>query len=225
MVELLGENVDIVCKPLVQSIKITKRLELNAVEALRYILQEQYSKYINFGWSNCNKLFKSDIIKNVRYLPDEKMGEDFSFSWKAFLNAKKIAFSGKKTYNYRIHKISVTRSRFDDRHRTLLLVCDRFMDYVKNNNIDLLEEAYYFKVARLKRLISYARKDKNINFVKKYSNELKKIQMQVYKNKNANFKMKFSCFLHANFYILLYARVRLKIFLKDSVVLLTKKFM
>ncbi|MDA3046665.1 glycosyltransferase [Campylobacter sp. VBCF_06 NA8] len=216
MLNLFDENIDIVCMPLeTDGLNFSKK-ELDAISAFKYIL---YEKENWFGWSNCNKLFRRDILKDIRYLPDEKVGEDFSFIYKVILNSKKIVFGNKKTYNYRVSDTSVMRSSFDERHRTLLVVCDRFIKYVKDKDIDLLDEAYYFKANRLILLLLYARKNNDIKsdikFVKTYSNELKKIKKQIYKNKFLGFKFKFKCFLHANFAILLYARYKLKIFLKS----------
>lgn len=213
MVNLLEDDIDIVCMPFVQVENLTHK-EFDAIMAFKHIIDEFYNKKNTFGWTNCNKLFKTSIIKNIRYLPDEKVGEDLSFSWKAFLKSKKVAFGDKKTYNYRASNTSVMQSKFDERHQTLLLVCDRFIEYVKKNNVDLLQEAYFIKAISMLDLIYYARKDKNIKFVQKYSNELQKIQMQIYKNKNLDFRFKFICFLHSNFYLLLYARYKFKNFLK-----------
>ncbi|MBO7370570.1 MAG: hypothetical protein J6U11_05950, partial [Campylobacter sp.] len=91
-----------------------------------------------------------------------------------------------------------------------LLVCDRFIEHIKNNDIDLSEEAYWIKARSLFDLIDYAKNDKNEKFVKKYSKELQKIQMKIYKNKNVKFYLKFLCFLHSNFYILLFIKRSIK---------------
>ena len=199
MVNLLKDDTDIVCMPLGKGVTTQNIQEFNGIESLRYILQEQYFRELNFAWSNWNKLFKSDVVKNIRYLSDEKVGEDLSFLWKAFLDSKKVVFGNKKTYNYRVSNTSVMQSNFDERHESLTLVCDRFLEYVKNNNIDLLEEAYYTKANKLFELLYRARDVKNIKMVKKYSNELKKIQMRIYANKHLSLKFKFVYFLHANF--------------------------
>lgn len=210
MVNLLKDDADMVCMPLNKNIITQNIREFNGIKSLRYILREQYGKYLNYSWSNCNKLFKSDVIKNIRYLSDEKVGEDLSFSWKAFLSSKKVIFGNKKTYNYRVSDTSVMQSNFDERHESLALVCDRFLEYVKNNDIDLLEEAYYTKANSLFGLLYRARDVENIKMVKKYSKELKKIQMRIYTNKHLNLKFKFVYFLHANFENLLLLRRNIK---------------
>lgn len=214
MVNLLKDDTDIVCTPARKDLPEFEVRELSGIDGLKYILDERYFinffKDVKFDWGNCNKLFKADIVKSIRFLPDEKVGEDFSFLWKAFLNSNKFIFGNKNTYNYRRSETSVMASKFDERHQTLLLVCDRFIEHVKNNDMDLLEEAYWIKARSLFDLIDYAKNDKNEKFVKKYSKELQKIQMKIYKNKNVKFYLKFLCFLHSNFYILLFIKRSIK---------------
>lgn len=187
MVNLLSDDIDIVCSPLKYDIYEFEKKELNSIDALKYIL---YEKKYNFGWNNVNKIFNIYSVKDVRYLQDEKVGEDFSFTWKVFLNSKKVVFTNKKTYNYRISDTSVMQSTFDERHKSLLLVCDRFIEHIKNNNIDLLKEAYFFLA---KSLYSLSIRTFNISEIHQdFMLQLKQIAKYMYKNKNISmiFKVK-----------------------------------
>ena len=209
MVNLLDDDTDVVCKPMTGEIQ---RFECNGEEALNYILTERRSpKNGYFSWNIVNRIFKTSLIKNIRLLPDEKVGEDFSFMWKAFLKSKKIVLGGVATYNYRVSTTSVIHSNFSQKHHSLLLVCDRFIDYVKTNNPNLVQNAHLAKAARLLDLIYYSRNDKkNREFNELYLSELKKLQGLVYKEKTLPFKFKFIVFLHSNFSWLLTIRSKIK---------------
>ena len=67
MINLLKSDIDIVCVALVENLSDLMEYEFDGIKALKYILYEKESW---FGWSNFNKLFKSDIVKDIRYLSD-----------------------------------------------------------------------------------------------------------------------------------------------------------
>ncbi|MDA3042877.1 MULTISPECIES: glycosyltransferase family 2 protein [unclassified Campylobacter] len=209
MVNLLNDNTDIVCVPMNGKMA---EFKFNGEYALKYILTERRTpKSGYFSWSIWNKIFKTDIVKNIRFLADEKVGEDFSFMWKAFLNSKEVVFGGNASYNYRVSTTSVIHSNFNQKHHSLLLVCDRFIDYVKKNNPNLVQNAQLAKAARLIDLIYYSRSDKkNAEFNKLYIRELRKLQSLVYKEKSLPFKFKLIVFLHSNLSCLLTLRSKIK---------------
>lgn len=58
-------------------------------------------------------LYRTDLIKNVRFNTNMKIGEDFEFKLKVFLNAQKIVCVERKLYNYLIRCESAMRNGFD----------------------------------------------------------------------------------------------------------------
>lgn len=58
-------------------------------------------------FSCCNKIYKHDIVKNVRFI-EGMTGEDIYFNYEAFLNSEKVLVTDRSFYNYFTREGSVS---------------------------------------------------------------------------------------------------------------------
>ena len=75
------------------------------------------------------KLFKKEILENVKDPEDMTSGDDGVFSFYALMNAKSVAFTDHPVYNYRIRRDSLSGHGGDFRKRDLDVF--KQLDYVK----------------------------------------------------------------------------------------------
>lgn len=90
---------------------------------LQVMLQTDYLKRFTTDWTSgiaWNKLFKSELLKDVRYAEGHKI-DDESFTYKAVMNAQKVVMFDEALYHYRLRKSSVMNSSNQER---------MFLDYI-----------------------------------------------------------------------------------------------
>ncbi len=136
---------------------------------------------INLG--PCNKIYKTDLIKNNIYFLEDLKYEDTTFVAEAIYNAKKIGKINKCLHNYTIRENSETTVR-DERCYDILKVVDIMRKYYKNNHFN--EEELNKLTIRI--LTNYTiqqrvQKDRKIamDFIDKTFDYLKK-EIKDYKN-------------------------------------------
>lgn len=85
--------------------------------------------------SPCNKLYKRDIVKDIRMPLDIRINEDYFFNVMVFANAKKSVFEDKPLYHYILRKNSATTSSINE-HKIFdcEIVRERIVEYFKNDN-------------------------------------------------------------------------------------------
>lgn len=87
------------------------------------LAQTEYLQRFTTDWT-CgiawNKLFKAELIKDVRYAEGHKI-DDESFTYKAVMNAQKLVIFNEALYHYRLRKSSVMNSSNQER---------MFLDYI-----------------------------------------------------------------------------------------------
>lgn len=85
--------------------------------------------------SPCNKLYKRDIVKDIRMPLDIKINEDYLFNIMVFANAKKSVFEDKVLYHYILRKNSATTSSINE-HKFFdsEIVRERIVEYFKNDD-------------------------------------------------------------------------------------------
>lgn len=87
------------------------------------MLQTDYLIRFTNDWTSgiaCNKLFKAELLKDVRYAEGHKI-DDESFTYKAVMNAEKVVIFDEALYHYRLRKSSVMNSSNQER---------MFLDYI-----------------------------------------------------------------------------------------------
>lgn len=92
--------------------------------------------------SPCNKLFKSQILKefNLRFCEGMSYGEDFSFCMKYYSHIHKFSTISKALYHYRDTPNSLTKKNAVDADRLWkdqCFACDCLFDFVKKNGISI----------------------------------------------------------------------------------------
>lgn len=81
-----------------------------AVEALCYLEQPFEGYEMAAVWGT---LYKKECIGNIRFNTKMKIGEDFEFKYKVFLNMHSVVCMREKLYNYLIREKSAMRNGFD----------------------------------------------------------------------------------------------------------------
>ena len=93
-------------------------------EALRLLAKEKV-----FAISACDKLFRSEIVKNIKFNKNLSYGEDFLFCFSVFESCKKIAFCNKQCYHYYMREGSCVNSGFGKKQFDRLKVSEE----IENN--------------------------------------------------------------------------------------------
>lgn len=85
-----------------------------------------------FRGGPCNKLFKADLCKNLKFDIDINVGEDLLFCIKYLLKCEKIIFVPQSYYNYFIHEGSAWTSNFTEKTFTDHTSRERIFEILKN---------------------------------------------------------------------------------------------
>ncbi|WWU64839.1 CDP-glycerol glycerophosphotransferase family protein [Clostridium baratii] len=105
----------------------------------------------------CNKLYSTDLIKDLEFPSGINYGEDQVFVTRAYIRAKKIFSTQYVAYYYRIRNNpgeSLTQQVFVNPHKVIedvrkswILALDEINSYIKDRNIAIkLEEAYLIRL-------------------------------------------------------------------------------
>lgn len=96
-------------------------------------IKENKDLLLNINLGPCNKIYKSDLIKNNNIKFDEKLKyEDTLFVIKTIYNAKKVAKLDQVLHYYVIHEKSQTTVR-DERVFDILKMIDKIRMYLKSD--------------------------------------------------------------------------------------------
>lgn len=94
-----------------------------------------------------SKLFRKDLVKNLRFNTSIKYGEDLDFYFRLYLNVDSISYVDEPTYVYRMHGDSTT-SNFNQEHAEQELSIFKQM-YEKIQEIGLPSIHYFNKLKKL----------------------------------------------------------------------------
>ena len=94
-----------------------------------------------------SKLFRKDLVKNLRFDTSIKYGEDLDFYFRLYMNVDSISYVNELTYVYRIHGDSTT-SNFNQEHAEQELTIFKQM-YEKIQEIGLPTIHYFNKLKKL----------------------------------------------------------------------------
>lgn len=165
---------------------LSNEYELKSKDALKKLIYDSGEIY---GWAPWGKLFRKEFLGDIRFFTNHPVGQDFTFVYKMILASKSVKFGLKPCYIYNTTSTtSVTNQNFSAKHDKLLLTCDEFIEFSKENYPDLLDDSYYYKAYSLVLLIkrSYLKKE----YQKKYKFKLFKLLPKVFTNKNISPKAK-----------------------------------
>lgn len=139
--ELVNTNSDVsVCKlrrvrTKEQSIAPPSSDNIVRVEYTREEIIAEMIMVRTFSGSLCNKLFKAELVKDIRL--DEKIyaAEDLLFAVEAILKAKKACYFSRELYNYFTRDGSATQISFSEKHITSHDVCLKIIELLEKEGI------------------------------------------------------------------------------------------
>lgn len=143
-----------------------------------------------FGWTCWNKMYKTEIVKNVKFREKVKIAEDVEFLYNVIKKAKKVNIdTSYKLYHYVLdRKGSATEAKFNDDRKTEMQIYKSMkddMEKIMPQDIELIK-AWYLK--RILLTIALNLKTSNDKKYLRYLvNELKQIRL---KNKYITKKQK-----------------------------------
>lgn len=114
---------------------------INPKQAIKNMLESKI-----YSWLICSKLYRRDILKDMRFNISEFYAEDFSFAYQAIHKAQKIVIYKKPTYYYVRHNNSMTSQKDVSKYMGLITTSDNFDNFIQENYPDLSYLANYFKM-------------------------------------------------------------------------------
>ena len=94
----------------------------------------KYSSVYKVTPSACNKIFKKDIIGNIKFL-SKVWYEDFNFTTKILFNNPSISNISEGLYHCNCGHISTMNNNNSLKNLDMLTIIDDIIDYAKNNNL------------------------------------------------------------------------------------------
>lgn len=156
----------------------------------KVLTSKSFLKEYLYDWKYAifwNKLFKSSLLKEIRFPVGRKIDDEF-FTYKLVCNAKKVVNIDNILYNYRMRKTSVMNENNSDR-----LIYDRIDCFIerynyisnvypslkKNYNLKLYDDLLYFKDSakdngKILSLINNFSRKKSNGFDKLYQKKMNK---------------------------------------------------
>lgn len=122
----------------------------------------------------CNKLFKAELVKDIRFFEELKNFEDAPFSFAAILRSKKICFTEQRLYNYLMRQGSILRQGFNKNLLHALVACDKIDMMLKEHSLDISMKKYYDTFVILTDIIVLRRLGNDKKVIKKYAPMLRR---------------------------------------------------
>ena len=112
-------------------------------EAMVYIMNKNYFR--GYTW---NKLYKTEIMRQLLFDSTIFMSEDLLFNCQYLLKIKKCSYVDEKLYHYSINDNSVSNSKINQKYLTILDTYEKLKEIYKDNCIEYLPYLYIdnFKV-------------------------------------------------------------------------------
>ena len=120
--------------------------------------------------SACNKIFKREIINNIRFL-NGLWYEDFNFTTKILLNDPKISTISGLYYNCHARKVSTMNNNNSIKNLDIITVIEDLKDYACKNNLfneDIFKYLIFdhILITSINRVSKQKNKDKNMVITK-----------------------------------------------------------
>ena len=153
--------------------------KLDKKEMLKELLNEKY--FFSVCWA---KLYKRDIIANIRFNENMKIGEDFEFLYKVLYNIDTVYVdTTKKLYHFLMREGSATKNGFNIEWKKQIDFCKKIINDVSEHYTDIKEYAVkrYFK-AIMPCMITVLKSENNYNDIKYLKSQLKEYKNPIAKN-------------------------------------------
>lgn len=169
-----------------------------------FLKQEMLERFFyyqdGFCGSVCDKLFKAEIFKTLRF-PEGLNSEDYFVLFNAYLNTDAMFYNNKCFYNYRIRENSICTTQSITPHTfDKIKISDKIRAITDQKMPERVEDAKAFQM--LSRFFVYSEiiyRNKNNENKKKWIAELKQYKKSVYKNKKIDLKFKVKYFIFIYF--------------------------
>lgn len=153
----------------IEEIKLGDKEIFNREEILK-----SFFDYNGVNLATWNKLFRTNVIKNIRFREDISIREDALFCAEAFDNSKKICHFKKMPYNYYYREGSALNSKNLNKDITKLLANSEIIKILKKNNVNIFIEQeiqYICNFYKLKKEIEKRKLDINLTKYEEKVNE------------------------------------------------------
>ena len=80
------------------------------------------------GFMLWNKIFKHELIKDIRFDPDVKFGEDFAFVYKYLKSVNRVAYCNDKLYKYIVRPGSETTKKFSEKKMSFIYYLENLLN-------------------------------------------------------------------------------------------------
>lgn len=120
--------------PLLPSVSI-----LNSGQALCQMIYQKA-----FSWEVVAKLYSRKSIHDLQFDKNERIGEDFTFSYHYLHHCQRIAVCQFTGYFYLLREGSATQSHFSEKHRDILNVANKFEQFIQDKYPALSHCSTYF---------------------------------------------------------------------------------
>ena len=121
-----------------------------------------------------NKLFKAELLKDIRFFEELRNFEDVPFSIATILKAKKVCFTEQRLYNYLTRQGSILRCGFNENLLNVLVACDKAEDSLKQHGLDGKLKKYFDTFVILSVIIIMRRFGNDKGAIRKYAPMLRK---------------------------------------------------
>lgn len=105
-------------------------------------------KKVLFRGHLCDKLFKFDVLKDIRLDERLKLSEDTWFFWQALQNAKLVSYAPQFSYHYYMRRESATHKKLKKEDGTYLDAIIRIRNDAKNFDETISHSANLFYIAQ-----------------------------------------------------------------------------
>ncbi len=152
--------------------------QMNNIEALLKLYGDDYDEYVKTVIM-CNKLFKTELFKNTRYI-EKRIIDDETIIYKLLYDAKKFVTTNNKMYAYVQSLNSTMRADLKiEKIEDAFKAYDECSEFFKNNNLPKIQGLC------LKRYLNYC-----IEFINKTVNSTISDKNEIYKDLKHKFDNK-----------------------------------
>ncbi len=102
-------------------------------KALTYIMNKNYFR--GYLW---NKLYKTEIIKDMKFDVNIFISEDLIFNCEYLLKVKKCSYINEKLYHYNINDESLSNSKINEKYLTILDSYNKLKSIYESNKLEYL---------------------------------------------------------------------------------------
>lgn len=162
---------------------------VSIIDVEQALHQMTYQK--TFSWEVVAKLYSKKIIHDLQFDKNERIGEDFTFSYHYLHRCQRIVVCQFTGYFYLLREGSATQSHFSEKHRDILNVANKFEQFIQDKYPELSHCSTYFTLYAYVDLVDrlYFTEYANKEEIKTYKKQIIK-RIDVLLNSEVKFKFK-----------------------------------